>query len=88
MCVNPAAPAGGAAPLDPYVPSLVLGFLGSGSVTATTPWVAFPGEYVARCESSGDASWLQVTHAPGTDRRPSLTALQDATPGLAIPSST
>jgi hypothetical protein len=84
MCVNPAALAGGAAPLHPYLPSLVLNFLGSGSLTATTPWVAFPGEYVARCRSVGNATWLQVTHASGSDRRPSLTGLQDAGLGLHV----
>jgi Protein of unknown function (DUF3089) len=83
MCVNPASPAGGAAPLHPYAPSLVLGFLGS-TLSASTPWVAFPGEYVGRCESSGNASWLQVTHAPGPDRRPSLSGLQDAVLGLHV----
>ena len=31
MCVNPASPAGGTAPLDPYLPSLVLAFLPAGT---------------------------------------------------------
>ena len=42
-----------------------------------TPWVSFPGEYTARCESSGNATWLQVTHIGGsTDRRPLLAHLR------------
>lgn len=86
MCVNPAALAGGTAPLDPYIPSLVLAFLPAGSAPAVrTPWVAFPGEYSARCTSSGNASWLQVTHIGGTtDRRPLLTRLQDPALGLHV----
>jgi Protein of unknown function (DUF3089) len=84
MCVNPASLAGGTGVLDPYIPSLVLAFLPSGSAPAVrTPWVAFPGEYSARCESSGNATWLQVTHiGAATGRRPLLTHLQD--PGLGL----
>ena len=86
MCVNPASPAGGIAGLDPYIPSLVLTFLPRGGTPAvTTPWVSFPGEYTARCESSGDATWLQVTHVRGgTDRQPPLARLQDPVLGLHI----
>ena len=42
----------------------------SGNVSAKTPWVSFPGQYTARCERSGTASWLQITqtHIPGDDR--------------------
>jgi hypothetical protein len=83
MCVNPAAPAGGAAPLDPYLPSLVLRFLhGRHKLKVETPWVSFPGEYSARCESSGNATWLQVTHVGSLDRRPPLDESGDATLGL------
>jgi len=74
ICVNPAAPAGGTAPLDPYLPSLALRFLGGHHrLKIKTPWVSFPGEYSARCESSGNATWLQVTHVGSHDRRPQLT---------------
>jgi DUF3089 family protein len=54
VCVNPAAPGGGAGALDPYfrLPVPVAGI--------TTAWVAYPGLYSARCERSGGASWLQV----------------------------
>lgn len=65
-CVNPASPSGGKAALDPYLPSLVLAFLPTGSAPkVTTPWVSFPGEYTARCESSGNATWLQISQKPG-----------------------
>jgi hypothetical protein len=85
MCVNPVTPGGATTVLDPYLPSLLLAFLTSGGLTVTTPWVSFPGEYTARCESSGDATWLQITKLPGTHGPgPSLTALQDAALGLHI----
>jgi hypothetical protein len=86
MCVNPASLAGGTGVLDPYIPSLVLAFLPSGSApTVRTPWVSFPGEYRARCESSGNATWLQVTHiGVATSRRPLLTRLQDPALGLHV----
>ena len=85
MCVNPAAPAGGSAPLDPYVPALVLGYLPSRRpLRVTTPWVAFPGEYTARCESSGEATWLQISRSGGADRRPDLTGVDDPTFGLHV----
>jgi hypothetical protein len=86
MCVNPASPAGGTAVLDPYIPSLVLAFLPAGSAPAVrTPWISFPGEYSARCESSGNATWLQVKRIGGSaDRRPLLTHLQDPALGLHV----
>ena len=86
MCVNPASPAGGTALLDPYLPSLVLAFLRAGSAPKVqTPWVSFPGEYRARCESSGNATWLQVTRVAGNaDRRPLLARLRDPALGLHV----
>jgi len=85
MCVNPAAPGGGTAALDPYVPSLVLSFLPGNQTTVRTPWVSFPGEYTARCESSGDATWLQITRSGGSgDRRPLLTRVQEPAFGLHV----
>jgi hypothetical protein len=86
LCVNPASLAGGTFALDPYLPSLVLAFLPTGSAPAVrTPWVSFPGEYRANCESSGNATWLQVSRIAGAfDRRPSLTRLQDPALGLHV----
>jgi hypothetical protein len=85
-CVNPAAPAGGPARLDPYVPSLFLQFLPAGSTLQVgTAWVSFPAEYTASCKSSGNATWLQVTHTSGSlDQRPLLGQLVDPTLGLHI----
>jgi hypothetical protein len=85
MCVNPAAPAGGRAPLDPYFPAFALRFLGGRHrLKVRTPWVSFPGEYSARCESSGNATWLQVTHVGSHDRRPQLAEAGDAVLGLHV----
>jgi len=85
-CVNPAAPAGGQTHLDPYVPSLFLQFLGaSTTMHVGTPWVSFPAQYTASCKSSGNATWLQVTHTSGSpDQRPLLGELVDPTLGLHI----
>lgn len=85
-CVNPAAPGGGQTRLDPYVPSIFLQFLASGTAPQVkTPWVSFPGEYTASCKSSGNATWLQVTHTTGgPDQRPLLGQLVDPTLGLHI----
>ena len=85
MCVNPAAPAGGSGPLIPYLPSLALAFLPGGrTLKVKTPWVSFPGEYSARCKSSGNATWLQVTHIGGHDPRPQLAKSGDALLGLHV----
>jgi hypothetical protein len=85
-CVNPAATAGGQARLDPYVPSIFLQFLGAGAAPqVNTPWVSFPGEYTAVCKTSGNATWLQVRHTPGSrDQRPLLAELSDPSLGLHV----
>jgi hypothetical protein len=75
LCVNPAAPGGGAGRLDPYFPVSSLGLMGlrGASGTPKTPWVAYPGEYRARCMSSGSASWLQIDPVSSSDPRPRVT---------------
>jgi hypothetical protein len=75
VCVNPAVPGSSATePVTALFPTAVLEFTGA-SVDASTPWVAFPGLYTARCERSGNASWLQITrtHVDG-DKRPVVRA--------------
>jgi pimeloyl-ACP methyl ester carboxylesterase len=85
MCVNPASPSGGTALLDPYFPAITLAFLRPRPSLVATPWVAFPGEYTAHCESSGGATWLQVTRVGGaSDRRPALTRGQNGVMGLHV----
>jgi Protein of unknown function (DUF3089) len=70
-CVNPADIGGGTAPLLPW--------FRTGSETPqppalTTPWVTYPDLYTASCESSGGATWLQVTDvAASGDDRPVVT---------------
>jgi hypothetical protein len=84
LCVNPAAPAGGAGLLKPYLPSLALSFVG-GAARVSTPWVTFPREYSARCRTVGNATWLQVTRIGGAaDRRPGLTRLGESVLGLHV----
>ena len=86
MCVNPAAPGGGTAPLEPYFPTTGLSlFLGSRApkTTAATPFISYPGEYSAHCVSSGGATWLQVDRTGGAaDRRPSLSIAESPSWGL------
>ena len=85
MCVNPASPAGGTAYLDPYLPSLALSFLPGNTISVKTPWVAFPHAFTARCETSGNATWLQVSRRGGAaDKAPSLGRLQDPILGLHV----
>jgi Protein of unknown function (DUF3089) len=76
-CVNPAAlsaggsSAGRAAALDSVFPT-------EGKLS--TPWVAFPGLYTARCENTDGASWLDVTPTGAKgDPRP-LPATEDLGP--------
>jgi hypothetical protein len=83
VCVNPAVPGSKATePVTPLFPTNLVTLAGS-SVEATTPWVAFPGLYTARCERSGNASWLQITRTniPG-DTRPAVHATLGAGWGL------
>lgn len=53
LCTNPANLAGGDGTLDPIRPG------------TTTPWVAAPGSYRARCVTEGGATSLQVTPVDG-----------------------
>jgi hypothetical protein len=75
LCVNPAAPAGGSAPITPIFPWFLPEGITPGPVTPrpSTLWVAFPELYRARCVRSGTRSWLLVTRVatPG-DPRPTV----------------
>lgn len=85
LCVNPAAPSGGTAPLDPYLPSFALGAFSAGTTPGVrTPWVAFPGAYTGRCTSSGNATWLQVTPVPGATAGAGLTRAEQPVIGLHV----
>ena len=66
LCVNPADPSGGIAPLIPYFPtkSSAKGLGGlSGLVPPAlpTPWVTEPDLYSGQCLTQGGATWLQVS---------------------------
>jgi hypothetical protein len=78
LCVNPAAPGGGTANLQPYFPTAGLAvFLGKAAPVfdASTPWVTFPDQYAAHCVNSGGASWLQIDRVRGSsDMRPVVSA--------------
>jgi hypothetical protein len=76
-CTNPAALAGGSAPLDAYLSSAGPG-LGSSAAPAPwvkdkaieTPFVKVPGLLSARCVSNDKGSYLEVTvHADPSDPR-------------------
>lgn len=85
LCVNPAAPGGGTSLLHPAFPSFVLSFLGGKGLpqSVSTAWVSFPRRYKARCDRSGDASWLQVAPVrPGIT--PTLARFEDPAIGLHI----
>ncbi len=60
LCVNPAAPPGGRAGLDPYVPRSSAA--GAQDVVGFT---AYPDAVVGECRSGDGADWLQVGPAPG-----------------------
>jgi hypothetical protein len=73
-CVNPVTFAATAGLLQPYFLAATQEISG---VAVTSPWVTYPGLYTATCESSGGATWFEVTAAgnPG-DPRPTVTASQ------------
>jgi hypothetical protein len=67
LCVDPAALDGSKGVLDPFFPTLLLGFLpGTRTPNLHTPWLEVPGEDTGRCESSGNATWLQVSPIKGS----------------------
>jgi hypothetical protein len=80
LCVNPAAPAGGAALTHPYLPTSALGAAATrlaGPAGARRGFVAFPDAITATCRRQGGVNWLQIdvrrsSSLPGTLLRPSL----------------
>jgi hypothetical protein len=78
LCVNPAAPGGGTANLQPYIPTAGLGVLLGTSATipaASTPFLTYPNLYSAHCVNSGGAQWLQIDRIGGaSDKRPAAKA--------------
>jgi hypothetical protein len=76
LCVNPAMPAGEAAPLRAvfHVRSMESqGVAVRVPVALTTPWVTYPGLFRGACMAADGASWLQITESRATgDTRPAL----------------
>jgi hypothetical protein len=89
LCTNPASLRGGSGlvtplyPTEPFAPgstiALAIGLLGQPTPAASTPWVAYPDAYRARCSSAGGADVLQITPVGGS---PALNAVPDAGWGL------
>src|SRR5262249_40326956 len=79
LCVNPTVVAQGpfSGPTLAYYPTLNAfggkfpGLLGAvvQAPKASTPWVAAPAEYSARCEARNGASWLQLNLKKESDPR-------------------
>ena len=85
LCVNPAAPGGGAAPITPIFPWFLSEGITPGPVTPqpSTFWVAFPELYTARCARQGTRSWLLVTRIPTPgDERPTVKPILSPPLGL------
>jgi hypothetical protein len=55
LCVNPAAPGGGGAPLSSF-------FFDAGA------WTTYPGRYRGHCAQADGSHWLQIDPAPGDPR--------------------
>jgi Protein of unknown function (DUF3089) len=84
LCVNPAAPAGGSAPITPIFAGVnPAGIVPYPSKYIRYAYVAFPDLYTARCVREGARSWLLVTriHTPG-DTRPSVQGVLAPNRGL------
>ena len=84
LCVNPAAPGGGSAPITP----IFAGYNSEGIVPTGSPylryqWVEFPGLSTARGVRQGSRAWLLVTriHRPG-DPRPTVQEVDRPSDGL------
>jgi hypothetical protein len=89
LCTNPAALAGGPAPLDTVFPTKPIppgtriaqlaALLQLRLPSARTPWIELRHTFFGRCRTTGRVTYLSVTPAPGvTAPKPSL----DATWGL------
>ena len=84
LCVNPAAPGGGSAPITPIFAGInPQGIVPGTSFYVTYHWVEFPHLYTARCVQQGTRAWLLVSriHTSG-DQRP--TAQQALGPTLGL----
>ena len=82
LCVNPAAP-GGTGPLLPYFSAAdVVKLAGGPEAAPTTAFVSYPNALTAQCQTSGDASWLQVTPVAPARGTPRLSGSEGPAWGL------
>src|SRR5262249_44917172 len=86
LCVNPAAPGGGAGPVTPMFLSTSFSEMGGVSpqtlLAVDTDWVSYPGLYEAECKRRGQIAWLQITPVTHGDKRPTVHAMNGAGRGL------
>lgn len=84
-CFNPADISGGTASLKtlwPVVTPLPIPSMIPPAPPVTTPWLYYPHQYTATCESADNATWLQVTEVPqNTDTRPFVNEIAGTTWG-------
>jgi hypothetical protein len=66
LCVNPALPKGGPAPLKTYFETAYVVRMGvAPSPTPATHYVAYAGELTGECRIQDGAAWLQITRSGG-----------------------
>ena len=85
LCVNPASPAGGSAPITPFFPWFEPEGIAppTRSAPVSTLWISYPGLYTARCVRRGERAWLLVSRIRHPrDRRPALQEVFGSSWGL------
>jgi hypothetical protein len=82
LCVNPAAP-GGKGTLSPIFATADLAKLADGpKPVPATPYVSYPDAFSAQCQTSGDATWLQITSTGPSGAAPTLAGSEGPSWGL------
>jgi hypothetical protein len=67
LCVNPALPEGGSAPLKTYFETAYVARLGvAPSPSPTTHYVMYAGELTGECKTENGATWLHITRPSST----------------------
>jgi hypothetical protein len=83
LCVNPAAPAGGAAVLKPeFVTADVAKLAGAPTPLPATPYVSYSNALSGECQTDGDGSWLRVTRTGPGGATPALVGSEGPSWGL------
>jgi hypothetical protein len=85
LCVNPAQPGGGAAPLETYFETAYVVRLGvAPKPTPATHWLRYPGAMTGECKNVNGASWLQITRTDPAGPMAVLVQSMGSTWGLHI----